>query len=327
MRVAIAGLGNIGAAVLRLLQANADVIKTRGQELTVTAVSARDKDKKRDCDLSGIDWVENPLDLVKRRDVDVIIELIGGTEGVAYELAKAAFANGKHLVTANKALIAAHGRDLAQRAELAGLQMLFDAAVGGGIPMLKTLRNGLAANRITALRGILNGTCNYILTRMLEAEMDFDATLNEAQKKGYAEADPTADIDGWDSAHKLVLLSALAFGALPDLGSVFVEGIRSIKLKDLQDAHARGGRIKLLGLATEGVQRVQPIFVPLSEDLGRLDGVLNGLEIKGDFVGDIFIAGEGAGGDATASSVVSDLIDIGREHKSFAFGVAANRLR
>ncbi|MDR3425159.1 MAG: homoserine dehydrogenase, partial [Alphaproteobacteria bacterium] len=330
MRIAIAGLGNIGSAVLRLLRGHADLLKARGQEMIVTAVSARDRNRKRDCDVTGIAWVDDPLALAARRDVDVVVELIGGAEGVAQELALAAIANRKHLVTANKALIAAHGVSLARRAELSGLQMSFDAAVCGGLPVLKTLREGLAANCLSSVRGILNGTCNYILTRMLDEGMSFAAALAEAQGLGYAEADPSSDIDGIDTAQKLVLISALAFGAPPDLAAVSVEGIRAIKLADLQDAAARGGRIKLLGTAhvTESgiVQRVQPVFVPLDEPLARVGGAANGVEITGDFVGNVYLQGQGAGGDATASAVVSDLLDIAREHRSFAFGVAAKKL-
>lgn len=328
MRIAIAGLGTVGSAVVRLLRTHAELLIERGQEVSITAVSAHRPN--RDSDLTGVDRIENPLDLATRSDVDAVVELIGGAEGISHDLAKAAIANGKHFVTANKALIATHGADLVRSAEAAGVQLSFEAAVCGGIPILNLLREGLSANRITSVRGILNGTCNFILTRMEEEGMDFASALGEAQQQGYAEADPTADIDGHDSANKLAILSALSFGINPDLSSVFVEGIRSIVPSDLRDASERGGRIKLLGIATctdsEIVQRVQPVFVPYEEPLARVEGVLNGIEISGDFVGDLFLQGAGAGGDATASAVVADLIDIAEGHRNFAFGIAADKL-
>ena len=327
MRIAVAGLGNVGAATLRLLRAHADLLKARGQEINVVAVSARTKDKERPCDLTGLLWVDDPRALAARDDIDVVVELIGGAEGIAHDLVRASLAHGKHVVTANKALIAAHGVELAKSAEEAGLHLSFEAAVCGGIPILKTLREGLASNRLSSVRGILNGTCNYILTRMSDEGLDFATALAEAQQQGYAEADPTADIDGGDTANKLAILSALSFDLAPDLESIFVEGIRHITPSDLRDAAARGGRIKLLGIATHGeqglVQRVQPVFVPLSEPLARVGGAFNGIEIEGDFVGAVFLQGQGAGGNATASSVVADLLAIGRNHHSFAFGVAA----
>jgi len=330
MRIALAGLGNVGATTLRILRANADDIKKHGQEITVVAVSARTKNKQRDCDLSGIEWVDDPRHLVVRRDIDVVVETIGGADGMALELAEAALAHDKHLVTANKALIAKHGVVLAQKAEKAGLQLSFEASVCGGLPVLKMLREGLVANRISSLRGILNGTCNYILTRMQEDAVDFATALAEAQDNGYAESDPSDDIDGHDTANKLAILSALAFGVVPDIASIFVEGIRHLTLHDLRDATAKGGRIKLLGIATRTesgiVQRVQPIFVPFGENLAQTNGGANAVEIVGDFVGDVFLQGQGAGGLATSSSVIADLVDIARGHRSFAFGMAAGDL-
>ena len=316
MRIALAGLGNVGAAVLRLLRGNADLLASRaGQTITVAAVSARDKSKIRACDLSGIEWVDNTLELAARKDVDVVVEAIGGASGVARDLAAAALANGKHVVTANKALIAAHGVELAVAAEQAGVRLSFEASVCGAVPVMKTLREGLAANRVSSLRGILNGTCNYILTRMEQGGIDFATALVEAQQRGYAEADPSDDIDGVDTANKLAILTAVAFGRAPDLSAIFVEGIRTITQADLKDAASRGGRIKLLGIAerTESgiVQRVQPVFVPLSEQLANVGGVMNALEITGDFAGKTLIQGQGAG-DPTASAIVADLVDIAR---------------
>jgi homoserine dehydrogenase len=331
MRIAIAGLGNTGAATLRLIQTHAPLLKARcGQELRVTAVSARDKNKKRDGDLTGIAWVDDARDLAKREDVDVVVEVIGGASGVAYDLAQASLKNGKHLVTANKAMIATHGVKLARLAEKNGLQLAFEPAVCGGIPLLKTLREGMAANTLSSIRGILNGTSNYILTRMGDKGVDFDTALAEAQRLGYAETDPAADIDGMDAAYKLSILAAIAFGTAPDMDGVFIEGIRQITPDDIRNAAARGGRIKLLGIATctdHGiVQRIQPVFVPLTETLACVEGAANGIEMSGDFIGAIFLQGIGAGGKATASAVVADLVDIARGHRSYAFGVPAQSL-
>ncbi|MDE2029595.1 MAG: homoserine dehydrogenase [Alphaproteobacteria bacterium] len=331
MKIAIAGLGNVGAATLKLLCENAALLRARaGQDLAVTAVSARDKSKPRACDASGIDWAEDPCDLAARADVDTVVEAIGGAEGISYDLALAALRGGKHFVTANKALIAAHGVELALAAEQAGVRLSFEAAVCGAVPVLKALREGLAANHVSSLRGILNGTCNYILTRMEEEGADFDTVLADAQRQGYAEADPSDDIDGFDTANKLAILTAVAFGRAPDLDAVFVEGIRSLTVGDLREAAARGGRIKLLGVATRGadgevVQRVQPVFVPLDEPLARVGGVLNALEIVSNCAGETLIEGRGAG-NPTASAIVADLVDIARGPRFYAFGVPAGTL-
>jgi homoserine dehydrogenase len=330
MRIALAGLGNVGAATLKLLQTHTELLASRaGQPITVVAVSARDKSKKRECDLAGIEWVDDACSLAARRDIDAVVEAIGGAGGVALDLARAALEGGKHLVTANKALIAAHGVELARIAEKAGLRLSFEASVCGAVPVVKSLREGLAANRVASLRGILNGTCNYILTRMEREGVDFATALSEAQRLGYAEADPSDDIDGVDTANKLAILSAVAFGIAPDLPSIFVEGIRHITQGDLRDAATRGGRIKLLGIAQRSekgiVQRVQPVFVPLDEPLANVGGVLNALEISGDFAGETLIQGRGAG-DPTASAIVADLVDIARGTRCYAFGVPAATL-
>jgi len=331
MRIALAGLGNVGAATLRILQTQAELLKNRcGQDLQIVAVSARQKNKTRDCDLNGVEWVDDPRAFAKRNDIDIVIETIGGADGIAFEIAKSALASGKHFVTANKAMIATHGVALAKCAEKTGIQISFEAAVCGGLPVLKMLREGLAANNILSLKGILNGTCNYILTRMHDVGMDFSTALGEAQAKGYAEADPSNDIDGLDSAYKLAILSALAFGTCPNISAIFVEGIRHITPKDLQDADARGGRIKLIGISTPSssgiIQHVQPVFVPLKEPLARVPGSENAVEISGQAVGKIFLQGAGAGGDATASAIIADLVDIARGHRSFAFGIAAEKI-
>jgi homoserine dehydrogenase len=330
MRIAIAGLGTVGAATLRLLRVNRGILAARTCEMTVVAVSARNREKPRTCDLASIDWVDDVRDLATRSDIDTVVEVIGGAEGAALELAKAALTNGKHLVTANKAMIAAHGVELARIAEGRNVQLAFEAAVCGGVPIIKTLREGLAANRISEIRGIFNGTCNFILTRMGVDGIDFDTALHEAQECGYAEADPSSDIDGHDSANKLAIVAALAFDTAPAVASIVVEGIRGVSLHDMQMAAGRGGTIKLLGIARRSdggiIQRVKSVFVPYEQMLSGVIGVTNAIEITGDFVGDLILQGPGAGGNATASAIVADLVDIGRGHIGPAFGVPADRL-
>jgi homoserine dehydrogenase len=332
LNIAIAGLGTVGAGVVRLLQANADLIKARaGKPVAIKAVSARDKNKRRDCDLKGVEWVDDPLALASMPDIDVVVELIGGANGAAKEIAEAALNNGKHLVTANKALLAAHGTVLAQLADKNKRQLAFEASVAGGIPVIKTMREALAGNKIASVRGILNGTCNYILTRMGQAGLSFEAALREAQDHGYAEADPAADIDGFDAAHKIAILAALAFGAEPDIQGVAVEGIRHIQQADLQFAEDLNCRVRLLGIArvSEGKleQRIGPALVPKSLPLAQVSGALNAVLIRGNFNGDLMLEGEGAGAEPTASSVVADLIDIARGHFAPAFGIQAAQLR
>ena len=330
--IAIAGLGTVGAAVINQLQTGAALISARaGLPVEVKAVSARDKSRKRDCDLSGITWVDNPQDLATLSGIDVVVELIGGAEGAARTLAESALRAGKHVVTANKALIAAHGPALAKLAEAGKAQLSFEAAVAGGIPVIKTLREGLAGDDVSMLHGILNGTCNFILTRMHDANLNFAIALAEAQNLGYAEADPAADIDGHDTANKLAILAALAFGVEPDLATVQVEGIRRITALDLQFAEELGCRVKLLGVArqtAQGIeQRVGPSLVPMHSPLAQVDGVLNAVLLRGARVGDITLEGRGAGGSPTANAVVADIIDITRGTRTHAFSVPAAKLR
>ena len=331
LNIAIAGLGTVGDGVVRELQIHAELIAARaGQPIAIKAVSARDKNKKRDCKLDGITWVDDPLKLAALPDVHAVVELIGGTDGAARNLAEATLKNGKHLITANKALLAAHGVALANIAEQNYLQIYFEAAVCGGIPVIKTLREGLAGNVITHVRGILNGTCNYILTRMGDAKLSFDAALKEAQDKGYAEADPAADIDGHDTANKLALLIALAFGCEPDLASIPVTGIRNITQADLAAAEQKNCVVKLLGMArmTEnGLQyRVTPVLAPKTSSLSGIPGAYNAVQITGDFVGPLTLVGHGAGSEPTASAVVADIIDLARGHKTPVFGIPATKL-
>ena len=331
LRLGIAGLGTVGAGTLSLLRAHGPEIAARaGCAVTVAAVSARDRRKDRGVDLSGIKWADDPLALATDPDVDVVVELIGGAEGTARQLCEKALAAGKHVVTANKALIAHHGTDLAAAAEKAGVVIAFEAAVAGGIPVIKVLREGLAANAIGRVYGILNGTCNYILTEMRDTGRDFADVLAEAQRAGYAEADPSFDVDGIDAAHKLAILASLAFGTRVDFASVHVEGIRHISPVDLAYARELGYGIKLLGIATRtsaGIeQRVHPCMVPVDAPINHVDGVFNAVVAEGDFVGRVQLEGRGAGAGPTASAVVADVIDIARGNRVAAFARPAAEL-
>lgn len=317
LRVALIGLGNVGTGVLKLLQENNAVISARsGRPVEVVAVSARSR-KDRGIDLSGYDWLDDPLEAATHPDVDVVVELMGGDGDPAYGLVKKSLLNGRPVVTANKALLAHHGLELARIAEERQAALLFEAAVAGGIPIIKMLREGLAANRIQRLYGILNGTCNYILSTMEETGRSFDDVLAEAQQLGYAEAEPSLDVDGGDTAHKLALLSSLAFGVAPNLSALSIDGIRQIRAEDIQAADELGYRIKLLGQAEQQddgrlMQSVAPCLVPKKSSLANVSGVLNAVYTEGNYVGSNFVAGRGAGSQPTASAVVADLIDLAR---------------
>nr|WP_301273983.1 homoserine dehydrogenase [Acetobacter indonesiensis] len=328
MRLGIAGLGTVGAGVIHLLETNADLITARaGRPLHVVAVSARDRTRDRGVNLSGLRWYDNAVDLVSDPDVDVVVELIGGAEGQARALVEAALAAGKPVVTANKALLAIHGPALAKVSAEKSAPLLFEAAVAGGIPAIKTVREGLAADRLLRIGGILNGTCNYILTVMRETGKDFGTVLADAQKLGYAEADPSTDIDGLDAAHKLTILAGLAFGRPVAFDSVHVEGIRRIGAADLNFARKLGYRIKLLGLARMGdaglEARVTPCLVPEDAPIAQVDGVFNAVVAEGAFAGRLMIEGRGAGAGPTASAVTADLIDIARGNHIPVWGVQA----
>ncbi len=329
LTLGVAGLGTVGAGVLKLLADNADVVAARaGRPVAVVAVSARDRARDRGVNTAGLRWYDDPVALAGDAGVDVVVECIGGSEGPAKALVEAALRAGKPVVTANKALLAVHG---AAMAELAGSTPLaFEAAVAGGIPAIKALREGLAANNLSRVAGILNGTCNYILTTMREQGREFADVLAEAQKLGYAEADPSFDIDGVDAAHKLAILAALAFGRPVDFTSVHVEGIREVSALDFQMAEDLGYRIKLLGIAqrTEaGIStRVHPCMVPQAAPIARVDGVFNAVVAEGDFVGRVVLQGRGAGAGPTASAVVADVIDIARGRFTPVWGSAAGAL-
>ncbi|HYX01392.1 MAG TPA: homoserine dehydrogenase [Reyranella sp.] len=331
LRIGIAGLGTVGAGVVKLLAEHGRLLAVRGgRPLELVAASARSKGKKRDIDLSGVRWESDPMALARAADIDVVVELIGGSDGIALRLAQTVLRSGKHLVTANKALLAMHGTELAELAEQRGLILSFEAAVAGGIPIIKALREGLVGNRVRRLYGILNGTCNYILTTMRETGRDFGAVLAEAQAAGYAEADPSFDVDGIDAAHKLAVLTSAAFGAKVNFPGVYVEGIRRLSAADIQFAEELGFRIKLLGLAREtryGIeQRVHPCMVPLDAPIAHIEGVFNAVVVEGDFVGTTMFQGRGAGQGPTASAVVADLVDVARGRHMPAFVVPAARL-
>ena len=331
LSVAVAGLGTVGTGVLRLLRENAGIIAARaGRPIAVTAVSARDRLRDRGEPLSGLRWYDDPVALSADPQVDVVAELIGGADGPAFALVRAALSAGKHVVTANKAMIALHGTELAAAAEGAGVAFGFEAAVAGGIPVIKTLREGLAANGIVRISGILNGTCNYILTVMRERGREFTEVLSEAQKLGYAEADPAMDIDGIDTAHKLAILAALAFGGPVAFEAIHIEGIRSISALDIWYSDELGYRIKLLGIARQtedGIEcRVHPCMVPLGSPIASVDGVFNAVVAEGNFVGKLMLEGRGAGAGPTASAVVADLIDIARGRPLPVWGVATDAL-
>ncbi len=332
LKIAIAGLGTVGTGVLKLLARQAGLLEARcGRALVVTAVSARERRRKRDFDISRLRWFDDPVEMARNADADAIVELIGGSDGPAKAVTSASIESRRHVVTANKALLAHHGTELAAAAERAGVSLAYEAAVAGGIPIIKAMREGLAGNRIERVYGILNGTCNYILTVMRESGRVFDEVLAEAQKRGYAEADPSLDVDGIDTAHKLTLLTSLAFGTAVDYGNVSISGIRSVTPMDISYAAELGFRIKLLAIARRTVrgieQRVHPSMIPADSALARVDGVFNAVMVDGDFAHNTVYVGRGAGESPTASAVAADLADLARGARLPAFGVPAAKLQ
>jgi len=331
LKIGIAGLGTVGVGVIRLLAEHGELLATRcGRRIDVVAVSARDRDRDRGVELGAFKWYDDARDLARDGNVDVVVELIGGSDGIALDLSLAAISAGKHVVTANKAMIAHHGTNLAVAAEEAGVNVVFEAAVAGGIPIVKAMREGLAGNCFNRVYGILNGTCNYILSAMRESEREFDDVLDEAQKLGYAEADPSFDVDGIDAAHKLAILASLAFGAPLDFAAIHTEGIRHISPVDIDYAGELGYHIKLLGIAAltdRGLeQRVHPCMVSTDVPIAHVEGVFNAVVAEGDFVGTTMFSGRGAGEGPTASAVVADLIDIARGARAPVLGVPAGDL-
>jgi homoserine dehydrogenase len=326
LRIALAGLGTVGGGVIRVLDANRDLIARRaGRSIEVVAVSARDRSKDRGVDLSRFTWVDDTAALADHEGIDAVVELIGGADGPALTLARKSIAAGRPFVTANKAMIAHHGLELAEAAEAKGVALKYEAAVAGGIPVIKGLREGAAANELSRVYGILNGTCNYILTTMEREGRDFAEVLGEAQALGYAEADPSFDIDGVDAAHKLSILASLAFGTRIDFGAVEITGIRHVIAADIAEAAALGYKIRLIGVGEaqgDGLfQRVHPHLVPVDHPLAHVSGSLNAVVAEGNFVGRLLFEGRGAGDGPTASAVVADLIDVARGEYGPAFAM------
>jgi len=325
LRIGIVGLGTVGSSVVRLLQEKQELLtKQCGRPIKVVGVSARDKTRDRGINLTGIDWYDNPRELAESTEIDVFVELIGGEEGIARECVEVALKSGHHVVTANKALLARHGVSLAKIAEKKGVLLNFEAAVAGGIPVIKAMRESLSGNSVSRVYGILNGTCNYILTRMYDEGLSFKDCLADAQKLGYAEADPTFDIEGNDTAHKLAILTSLSFGSVISVDDIYVEGISNISLADIKAADELGYRIKLLGVAVRsdtGIeQRVHPTMVPTSSVIAQVQGVTNAVSIQTDLLGELLLSGPGAGGNATASAVIGDIADIAKSHPGFQHG-------
>ena len=335
LRIALAGLGTVGAGVIRLITANASLIARRaGRPLEIVAVSARDRTKDRGVDLTGMAWEDDMTAMALRGDVDVVVELVGGSDGPALTLARGAIGAGKSLVTANKAMIAHHGLELARAAEAADVALKFEAAVAGGIPVIKGLREGMSANAIERVYGILNGTCNFILSTMEDTGRDFADVLAEAQARGFAEADPSFDIEGTDAAHKLAILAAICFGSAVDFRSVDTQGIARILAADIAQADALGFVIRLIGTAETDAaggtvrlyQSVRPCLVPFDHPLAHVDGATNAVLAHGNFAGQLLFQGAGAGDGPTASAVVADIIDIARGEYGAAFSVPVAEL-
>lgn len=331
LRLGIAGLGTVGIGVLRIIRKHSDMLTARtGRQIVISAVSARDKSKDRGVPLDQYAWEDDPVTLAMRDDVDVFVELIGGHEGPAKAAVEAALTAGKHVVTANKALLAIHGQSLALAAEAAQKALHYEAAVAGGIPVIKSLREGLAGNDVTRVMGVMNGSCNYILTRMENAGLSYSEVFAEADGLGYLEADPQLDVGGIDAAHKLAILSSLAFGTKVDFGGITLEGIDRVSIDDIRAAADMGYKIKLLGIAQmtgRGLeQRMQPCLVPDTSPLGQLDGGTNMVVLEGDAVGQIVLRGPGAGEGPTASAVMSDVCDIAKGASGPVFGIPAATL-
>ncbi len=331
LRIGLAGLGTVGIGVVKIVQRHADLIAARtGRRVMISAVSARDRQKNRDADLSAYSWETDPVALARRPDVDVLVEVMGGHDGPAKAATEAAIAAGKDVVTANKALLAHHGHALALAAEAQGRVIRFEAAVAGGIPVIKALTEGLAGNQIRRVMGVMNGTCNYILTRMQSAGLPYDQVFEEARQLGYLEADPNLDVGGIDAGHKLSLLAAIAFGTRVSFDAVELEGIGAVSIDDITLAADMGYRIKLLGVAQmtgRGLeQRMTPCLVPADSPLGQLQGGTNMVVLEGDSVGQIVLRGPGAGEGPTASAVMGDVIDIARGLRLPTFGQPAATL-
>ena len=331
LRLGIAGLGTVGIGVVKILQENRDVISRRaGREIQITAVSARDRGRDRGTDISSFAWEADPVSLARRSDVDLYIELIGGDAGPAKESVETAISAGKDVVTANKAMLAIHGQELAELAEEEGRVLRFEAAVAGGIPVIKALSESMAADRITRVMGVMNGTCNYILTRMEHAGLQYEDVFKEAESLGYLEADPSLDVGGIDAGHKLALLTSIAFGTRVNFAGIELEGIQGITIEDIEQARDMGFRVKLLGvskLTEDGLeQRMKPCLVSADSPLGQIENATNIVVLEGAAAGQIFLRGAGAGEGPTAMAVLGDVIDIARGRRMSTFGQSARML-
>ena len=331
INIAIAGLGTVGAETYRLITEESDFLKARSSaNFNVVAVSAKSKDKKRDVDLTGVEWIADCRDIADIDNIDVVIELVGGSEGVAKELVEKAITNGKSVITANKALVATHGNNIGELVAKHDVMFGYEAAVAGGIPIIKTIREGLASNRLRKIYGILNGTCNYILSVMRETGQEFEDILADAQRLGYAEADPSFDVDGVDAAHKLAILSAIAFQTPINFSGVYVEGIRLISPIDIDFATELGYRIKLLGIGEllgNGLQqRVRPCLVPVNIPIAQVEDVFNAVAAEAEGLGTSLSYGRGAGAGPTSSAVLSDLLDFANNRRTSFLGTADSEL-
>jgi len=331
LRLGIAGLGTVGIGVVKIVQRHPALLAARaGRTIEIGAICARDRSRPRDADLSAYAWEDDPVALARRDDVDLVVEVMGGADGPAKAATEAALAAGKDVVTANKAMLAHHGNALAEAAEAAGRVIRFEAAVAGGIPVVKALTEGLAGNEIRRVMGVMNGTCNYILTRMESAGLPYDTVFEEARQLGYLEADPSLDVGGIDAGHKLALLAAIAFGTRVSFDAVRLQGIERISIDDIRRAGDMGFRIKLLGVAQmtgRGLeQRMSPCLVPADSPLGQLQGGTNMVVVEGDSVGQIVLRGAGAGEGPTASAVMADVIEIARGTRLSTFGQPAATL-
>lgn len=322
LKVGVAGLGTVGGGLLELLAKRGFRDGERG--VTVTTVSARNRSRKRAVDIGGFAWIDDPVEMAESAEIDVFVELIGGSDGPAKRAVEQALRRGVHVVTANKAMLAEHGADLAAISEASGAQLFFEAAIGGGMPIVKAVRESLAGARIDALAGILNGTCNFLLSEMEASGRDFAEVLKDAQRLGYAEADPTTDIGGFDAGHKIALLAAIAFGAKPDFANVTIEGVEHVSLHDIRLAGKLGYRIKLVATAERmGATiraQVGPTLLPFAHPLARVDGALNGAVVDAQPVGRLTFVGPGAGAGPTAAAVAADLIDLANGARRPAFG-------
>ena len=331
LKLGIAGLGTVGIGVLKILESHAKLINQRSDRtIELVAVSAKTRSRERGISLKEFEWESEITDLARRADIDVFVELIGGEENPAKEAIEIALNSGKHVITANKALISKHGQQLAILAEKNNVSLKFEAAVAGGIPAIKTLIESLAGNKITRIMGVMNGTCNYILTRMESANLSYEKVFNEAKALGYLEADPTLDVGGIDASHKLSILSSIAFGTQIEMNAIDIQGIEQITIQDIKHVREMGYRIKLLGvseLTDEGLeQRMQPCLVPAASPIGQLENAMNMIIFDGDNSGQIILRGAGAGEGPTASAVMSDIIDVARGAYIPTFGCPAKDL-